>query len=264
MPVLTNLPFLKNFLLPALDIILLAYLLYKLYELLEETKAVHLLRGAVILALVYALAWGLQLSTMLWILQFIAPGFFIGIAIVFQPELRNIVSRIGQRELFRGKMRQKPFQIDAVINAVEVLANNRRGALVVFGRKVGLKDIISTGTIMEAELSSALLLTIFGYDGPLHDGAVVIQGGKIAAAGCFLPLSSQMDILKIFGTRHRAALGMAEETDAVTLVVSEETGALSLAYDNNILYDLEVDGLKRQLGKLMSKGSADKPEESGK
>lgn len=251
---LADLPLFSNYLLPTVDILLLAYLLYKLYELLEETRAVQLLRGGVILAFIYAVAWGLRLSTLLWILELIAPGLFIGVAIVFQPELRSIVSRIGQRELFRGKVRQKPFQIDVVLNAAEVLSSHRRGALVVFAREVGLKEIINTGTQVNADLSSALLLTIFDHDGPLHDGAVVVQGGRLTAAGCFLPLSSQSDIRRIFGTRHRAALGMAEETDALILVVSEETGALSLAYDSNIFYDLGMDEIRARLNELLSLG----------
>jgi len=253
---LNDIPIVSDFILPALDIVLLAYLLFKIYEILEETRAIQLLRGAVILALVYAAAWLLQLSTLLWILEMIAPGLFIGVAIVFQPELRNIFARIGQREIFRASTRQKPFQIEAVLNAAEVLAGRHRGALVVFGRKVGLKNTIDTGTRVNADLSSALILTIFGHDGPLHDGAVVVSGGRLVAAGCFLPLSNQPDIRRSFGTRHRAALGMAEETDAVVLAVSEESGALSLAYDGNIFYDLDEDEVRRRLHDLLRLGVA--------
>ena len=252
---LNDIPIIADFILPALDIALLAFLLYKLYEILEETRAVQLLRGAVIVALVYALAWIFQLSTMLWLLEIIAPGLFIGLAIVFQPELRNIIARLGQRDFFRGKTRQKPFQVEAVLNAAEVLASRRRGALVVFGRKTGLKNIVDTGTRVNADLSSALILTIFGHDGPLHDGAAVVVDGRLAAAGCFLPLSNQPDIRRSFGTRHRAALGLAEETDAVILSVSEETGAMSLAYDGNIFYDLDEDDIRRRLHELLGLGT---------
>lgn len=257
---LNDFPLFSDFILPAIDIALLAFLIFKLYEILEETRAIQLLRGAVILALVYAVAWFLRLSTLLWILELIAPGLFIGVAIVFQPELRNIFARIGQRELFRGKTRQKPLQVEAVLNAAEVLASRRRGALVVFGRKVGLKNIVDTGTRINADLSSSLILTIFGHDGPLHDGAVVVQGGRLSAAGCFLPLSNQPDIRRSFGTRHRAALGMAEETDAVVLAVSEETGALSLAYEGNIFYDLEEDEVRRRLHEMLGLVSSDSME----
>lgn len=254
---LNDIPIISDFILPALDIGLLAFILYKLYEILEETRAVQLLRGAVILALVYAVAWMFQLSTLLWLLEIIAPGLFIGMAIVFQPELRNIIARLGQRQLFRGKTRQKPFQVEAVLNAAEVLASHRRGALVVFGRNTGLKNIVDTGTRVNADLSSALILTIFGHDGPLHDGAAVVVNGRLTAAGCFLPLSNQPDIRRSFGTRHRAALGMAEETDAVVLAISEETGALSLAYDANIFYDLEEDDVRRRLHELLGLGTDD-------
>ncbi len=264
MQFLVDLPFVNNFLLPVLDIFLLAYLLYRLYILLEETRAIQLLRGAVILAFIYAVAWGFQLSALLWILELIAPGLFIGVAIVFQPELRNIVSRIGQRELFKGKVRQKPLQIDAVLNAAELLADRKRGALVVFGRKVGLKGIIDTGTLLNADLSSYLILTVFGHDGPLHDGAMVIQGGRVTAASCFLPLSNQSDIRSSFGTRHRAALGMAEETDALILVVSEESGALSLAYDGNIFYNLESDEIRQRLNSLLGMNLTDKVKDDKK
>ncbi len=248
---LKDIPVFSNFILPILDIAILAYLLFRIYAILEETRAVQMLRGAVILALVYALAWFLQLATLLWLLQILAPGFFIGLAIVFQPELRNIIARIGQRELFRGKRRKRPLRVEAVLNAAEVLAEHRRGALVVFGRKTGLKNIVDTGTRVNADISSALVLTIFGHDGPLHDGAVVVSGGRLVAAGCFLPLSRQPDIRRSFGTRHRAALGMVEDTDAVVLVVSEEAGTLSLAYDGNIYYDLDENEIRVRLHELL-------------
>ena len=145
-----------------------------------------------------------------------------------------------------------------MLNAAEVLAGRKRGALVVFSRKTGLKNIIDTGTRVNADLSSALILTIFGHDGPLHDGASVVTDGRLIAAGCFLPLSNQPDIRRSFGTRHRAALGMAEETDAVVLAVSEETGALSLAYDGSIFYDLNEEEIRRRLHELMGLGLSER------
>ena len=127
--------------------------------------------------------------------------------------------------------------------------------LAVFIRRNSLKDIAETGTRINAELSSSLLVTIFGHDTPLHDGAAIIQGGRIVAAGCFLPLSEQQDIRKTFGTRHRAALGLAEETDAVILIVSEETGSISLAYDSKLYYDLTPAEITRQLEEMLDLGS---------
>jgi diadenylate cyclase len=138
------------------------------------------------------------------------------------------------------------------VGAAEVLSGRRRGALIVLPRHVGLKNYIDTGTRLDAEISSALLLTIFAFDTALHDGAVIIESGRIVAAGCCLPLSEQPDIRRSFGTRHRAALGMAEESDAVILIVSEESGAMSLAYEGNLSYDLSAKELTRRLKELMS------------
>lgn len=236
---------------PILDIAILAFLLYKGYDLLVKTQAIQLIKGAGFLALVYAIAFFLKLSTLQWILNFLAPGLFIGVAIVFQPELRKIFMRLGQGEWFGPDASPRLEQLDAAVTAAEILAEQRRGALLVFPRRVSLKHIAETGTRVGAELSSSLLITIFGYDTPLHDGAVVIQNGRVVAAGCFLPLSEQQDIRKSFGTRHRAALGLSEETDAVILIVSEETGALSLAYDSKLYYDLPSISIQRKLRDLL-------------
>lgn len=236
---------------PVLDIAILAFLLYRGYDLLVKTQAVQLIKGAGLMALVYAIAFFLQLNTLQWILNFLAPGLFIGVAIVFQPELRKIIMRLGQGDWFSPDANPRSGQIDAAVTAAEILAEQRRGALLVFPRRVNIKHILDTGTRLNAELSSSLIITVFGYDTPLHDGALVIQNGKIAAAGCFLPLSEQQDIRKSFGTRHRAALGLSEETDAVILVVSEETGALSLAYDSKLYYDLPSLTVQRKLRELM-------------
>ena len=251
MSFLNDYPIFDNFVLPVIDIILLSYLLYKIYEILEETRAIQLMRGAFILGLVYAAAWFLRLSALLWVLGFIAPGLFIGLAIVFQPELRSIFARIGQRDIFGRKIQQKPFQIGAILDAAVVLSRQNRGGLIVFARRVGLRNIIDTGTIVDAQVNSALVISIFGYDGPLHDGAVIIQGGRVAAAGCLLPLAREPDIRHSFGTRHRAALGLSEETDAVILVISEETSALTLAYDGNLFYDLNIDEIKLRLHEIL-------------
>lgn len=237
---------------PFVDIALLAFLIYKAYSILEETQAIQLLKGASVLAMIYVSAWLLKLDTLLWILNMLAPGIFIGFAIVFQPELRSIFTRIGQRDLFKIQSRSRTLQMDSITGAAEVLSGQRRGALIVFSRNVGLKNIIDTGTKLNAEMSSSLIITIFGHDTPLHDGALVVQNGRIVAAGCFLPLSRQPDIRRSFGTRHRAALGLAEETDAVVLVVSEETGALSLAYDSHIFYGLSLEEIRYRLRQLLN------------
>ncbi|HAK45318.1 MAG TPA: TIGR00159 family protein [Spirochaeta sp.] len=237
---------------PFLDIAILSFLIYQMYKILIQTRALQLLRGAVLIVVIYAGAYLLELDTLRWIMNGLATVMVIVLAVVFQPELRSIFTKIGQRDWFKSSSGAKPRQIESVLNAVDVLAGRRRGALIVFSRKMGLKNILDTGTLLDAELSSSLILTMFSFDTPLHDGAVIIHNGRINSAGCFLPLSEQTDIRRSFGTRHRAALGLAEETDAVVLIVSEETGAISLAYDANLFYDLSIEETRRKLKYLLN------------
>ncbi len=234
-----------------LDIAILSFLIYQIYQILVKTRAIQLVKGALLVVVIYAAAFFLKLTTLLWIMNRLAPVLVLIIAIIFQPELRSIFTRIGQRDWFRVNSGAKSHHMDTVLNAVEVLSGRRRGALIVFARKVGLKNIVDTGTKVNGDLSSSLLLTIFEFDTSLHDGAVIIMGGKIISAGCFLPLSEQADIRRSFGTRHRAALGLAEETDAITVVVSEETGSISLAYDANLYYDLSVSEIRETLIEIL-------------
>ena len=241
---------------PALDVLMLAYLLYKSWQILVQTRAVQLLKGTVIMVLIYAVSFFLRLTTLLWILNVLVPGLVIAIAIVFQPELRKIFTQIGSREWFRsgsrnGSRNGTP-RVQTIMSAVTLLSTRRRGALLVFPRRVGVKNIIQTGTTLNAEISTNLITTVFFEGTPLHDGAMVVEGDRVVAAGCFLPLSEREDVEAAFGARHRAALGLVEETDALVVVVSEENGAVSLAHDGNIRYNIplaEVEaGLKGLLG----------------
>lgn len=234
-----------------LDVLVLSFLVYKAYQILLKTQAIHLVKGTLSILVIYAVAFIFKLNTLLWLLNIIAPGLVIGIAIIFQPELRKIFLKIGQSDWLRTGKHSSHSHIDSVLNAAEILSYKRRGMLVVFMRRNNLKDILDTGTRVNAELSSSLLVTIFGHDTPLHDGASIVQNGRVISAGCFLPLTEQQDLRKSFGTRHRAAIGITEETDAVVLVVSEETGALSLAYDSRLYYDLSSKEIIRQLEKLL-------------
>ncbi len=240
-----------DFLRPIMDICVMTFLLYKAYQIIIKTNGVQIIRAGVIVALSYAIALLLNLSMVLWLLNFIAPGLVICFAIVFQPELRKIFLKLGQSEWFAFGNRSKHTYVDSVIIAAEMLSKQRRGMLAVFVRHTKMDDIMDTGTRINADLSSSLLVTIFGHDTPLHDGACFIQAGKVVSAGCFLPLSEQYDIKKTFGTRHRAALGLSEQTDAVVMVVSEESGAISLAYDSKLHYDLKTDQLTKILENLL-------------
>lgn len=236
-----------DFIRPVLDIGIITFLLYKAYQLITKTNAIQLIRAAVVVVLSYAVAVILQLRTLLWIFSVIAPGLMMAFAIVFHPELRKVFLKLGQAEWFTFGSRAKHSYVDSVLIAAEMLSKQKRGMLAVFMRRTKLDNILSTGTRLNADLSSSLLVTIFGHNTPLHDGACFIQGGKILAAGCFLPVSEQYDIKKTFGTRHRAALGLCEVSDCVVLVVSEETGAYSLAYDSKLHYDLTMDQVTRIL-----------------
>jgi len=248
---------------PVLDIGLLAFLFYQAYHFLVKTQAAQLLRGAGFLLLVYGVAFLLRLNTLQWILNILAPGALIAIAIIFQPELRKIIMRLGQGDLFRPGSQPHLGKLEPVLTAAEILSRQRRGALVVFARRVNIRNIIETGTRLNADISSSLIVTIFAFDTPLHDGALVIQNGRIAAAGCFLPLSDQQGIRKTFGTRHRASLGMSEQSDAVVLVVSEETGAISLAYDGKLYYDLSAPEIQQKLKELFDRSTRRETEEPG-
>ena len=239
---------------PVLDVAVLAFLFYKGYELLVKTQAVQLIKGAGFLVLLYGLSFLLKLTTLQWLLNALAPGLLVMVAIVFQPELRKIILRLGQGELFRPDDKPRLGLLEAVVTAAEILSREKRGMLVVFSRRTNIKSIIDTGTRLNADITSSLIVTIFEFDTPLHDGAMVIQNNRIVAAGCLLPLSEQTDINKSFGTRHRAALGMSEQSDVVILVVSEETGAISVAYDGKIYYNLSPAEATQKLSKLLDKG----------
>lgn len=252
MAVLRDIWFIQQIILPALDVLLLSFLIYRGYQILLETRAVQLFRGGLFLGGLYAISFFLNLRTLLWLINLLAPSFVIGVAIIFQPELRKIFTKLGQGRWMTAGSTARPQQVDEVVEACTELSRRRRGALVVFVRSVGLKDIIDTGTVIDGEVTSLLLQTLFLYDTPLHDGAVIIEDGRIVSAGSFLPLSEQTDVRRSFGTRHRAALGLAEESDAIIITISEETGAISLAYDANLYYDLTVEEVTTQLRELLN------------
>ncbi|MBN2351034.1 MAG: diadenylate cyclase CdaA [Spirochaetales bacterium] len=235
---------------PTLDVLILAFILYRGYQILQQTRAIQLIKGLQIIILIFVSALVLRLNTLSWLMQTFFPWVIVGLVVIFQPELRKIFTQIGQRNWFRLSRSVKKTHLESIMNSVEVLAMRKIGSIIVICRQVGLKNVIESGTLLNAELSSSLILTVFNTAAPLHDGAVVIREDRIVAAGCFLPLSEQNDIKKSFGTRHRAALGLAEETDAVVVVVSEETGAVSLAYDAKLYYDVTLEFALRRLVEL--------------
>lgn len=240
-----------NILRPIIDIGVLTFLFYKAYTIVVKTNGIQIIKAGIVVAIAYASAILLNLQTVVWIFNAIAPVLLVAFAIVFQPELRKMFLKLGQSQWFAFGSRSKHTYVDSVLIAAEMLSKQKRGMLAVFVRHTKMEDILQSGTKLNADLSSSLLVTIFGMDTPLHDGACFIQGGKLLAAGCFLPLSEQYDIKKTFGTRHRAALGLSEISDAVVLIVSEETGAISLAYDSKLHYDLSSTEITKILENLL-------------
>lgn len=239
---------------PVAEIGIMAWLFYRFYEAVALTKASHMLRLALYYLAFFAVCYVLRFSTILWVLRQLFAPYLVFLFLLYQPELRRSFAQgksLYSRRFRMGTMTNGD-QIDSILTACEVLTSKRRGALIVFPRRLAIRSIIESGTRLNADLSSALILTVFDHDTPLHDGAMIIQGDRIVAAGCYLPLSEQTDIRKSFGTRHRAALGLAEESDAVVIVVSEETGAISLTYNANLYYDLKAPTVKRMLLALFS------------
>jgi diadenylate cyclase len=239
---------------PILEISALSYVFYRFYTAVAQTKAQQIIKILFSLIAIYSISYALGLKTFLWLFQHLTIPLVIFLCVVYQPELRRAFTQMfsGRNRFFRMGVQTTAEQVDTILNACNVLVSKNRGALIVFTRHLGIKGVVDSGTKLNADLSSALILTVFDHDTPLHDGAMIISGGRILAAGCYLPLSEQTDIKKSFGTRHRAALGLAEESDAIVLIVSEETGAISLTYNANLYYDLDSPTVKRMLLALFS------------
>jgi len=235
-----------------LDIALVAISIYFVLRLLRGTRAVQLLKGLLILGALIAFTGSLQLSTFNWMLkQALLPG-VIALIILFQPELRLALEQIGRGHIFgvglTALRREQIAQlVDELVLSARQLSRERTGALLVIEREVGLNDVVQTGRRVEGLASADLLRTIFYPGTPLHDLAAVIRGNRLVAAGCLLPLTERRDVRGLLGTRHRAALGLTETTDAVVVVISEETGAISLAVDGRLYSNLTPDVLKQRL-----------------
>lgn len=240
-----------------LDIIIVTALIYWLYVLIKETRAMRILYGIIILALFFMLGKVLQLAALNYLLKALMTMIIVAIPIVFQPELRSALEKLGRADIVSDFRRLKRSEISDIISeiivAVKELAKTKTGALIVITQKTGLKDIIETGTKINAKISKELLLTLFQPKSPLHDGAVIIRGNRIAAAGCTLPLSDKRFDSNI-GTRHRAAIGLSEQTDAITIVVSEERGRISLATRGILNQDVDEKKLKEILEELIQQG----------
>jgi diadenylate cyclase len=240
-----------------LDILFVTVALYYVLRLMRGTRAVQLMKGLVVLGVLIMFTGALQLTTFNWMLkQALLPG-VIALIILFQPELRLALEQIGRGHIFGAgltSMRQEQIThlVDELVYAARQLSREQIGALMVVEREVGLNDVTQTGRRTEAVVSADLLRTIFYPGTPLHDLATVIRGDRIVAAGCLLPLAERRDVRGLLGTRHRAALGLSETTDAAIIVVSEETGAISLAVEGRLYGNLTPDVLKQRLLSILT------------
>ena len=224
------------------DILVVAYVVYKCIELFRETQSGQLFKGILVLVVLYVFAKWFDMVSINWILVKVFEYGIIALAVIFQPEIRRALEKVGRSnwgklgrsQSFADSQSEINVAIDAVCKACGTLQEQKTGALIVFEKSSLLGEIIDTGTVIDAKISPQLLCNIFYTKSPLHDGAVVLREGRIAAAGCILPLSSNENIASQLGTRHRAAMGMSENSDAVVVVVSEETGTISFS-DTGIL-----------------------------
>jgi uncharacterized protein (TIGR00159 family) len=235
----------------AVDILLVAFVVYRIFLLIRGTRAVQMLVGLAILVIAYAASEILEFFTLHWLLNAFLSSIILVIVVLFQNEIRRALARVGMTPLvgYRDPAKEQA-PIEEILKAATSLANKKIGALIVLQRETQLRDHVDQGLHIDAEVSKELLESIFLPYSPMHDGAVIIRGPRLLWAGCFLPLSGRKDLEKELGTRHRAALGLSEETDAVILVVSEERGAVSLAVNGRITRDLDGASLRKVLLRL--------------
>ena len=236
----------------ALDIAVVAVVLYWILVLIRGTRAVQMVFGLAILGAAYLLARGAHLNTLGWLLENFLGSIVIVVVILFQSEIRRALALVGSNPLTGSNPSEQKHLIEEVVKTASALSNKRIGALIVLEKSTGLKNYIERGTPVNATVSRDLLMSIFMPFSPIHDGAVIISGGRIAAARCFLPLTLNPRLEKILGTRHRAALGITEETDAVVVVISEESGKVSAACEGKLYSRLESDELKRMLERMLA------------
>lgn len=242
-----------------IDIVLIAVLTYQLLKMIKETRAIQLVKGIAILFFVWQISAWAGLTTLNYLMRNAMQVGMFAVVVIFQPELRSILERLGHSKVGKliditaGGTDAREYAISEITKAAHNLSKTKTGALIVIERETKLGDVIRTGTLINAEASSALLENIFVPNTPLHDGAVIIRGDRIHTAGCFLPLTSNSNLSRELGTRHRAALGISEASDAVVVIVSEETGKISIAINGTLTRNLSEETLKVALNKAFAK-----------
>ncbi len=247
------------------EIIILSYVLYNVMLWFKKTRAWTLVKGIVVVLVFMGLAALFQLNTILWILRNTISVGIIAVIILFQPELRRALEELGRKNIISDVLirddkgikneRVNDNTIQELVAAAMDMSKNKTGALIVIEQNVALGEYESTGIVVDAAISKQLILNIFEHNTPLHDGAVIIRNNRIVAATCYLPLTGRSDLNKNLGTRHRAAVGISEVSDSLTIIVSEESGAISVATSGVLHHNLDSEGLKKQLISLRTKNS---------
>lgn len=235
-----------------LDILLVAFIIYRILLLIKGTRAVQMLVGLAVLLIVFVASQIGGLYTLNWILNNFLSSIILVIVVLFQHDIRRALIHVGRNPFFADlSIREETQVIDELCKGCVILSQKHLGALIVIERETGLNDFLEVGLELDAKPSGDLIHSIFNHASPIHDGAVIIQRGRITRAGCFLPLTQNPDISPRYGTRHRAAIGLTELVDAVVIVVSEETGRVSVVIGGKITRDLEVSTLKKVLNRLL-------------
>ena len=241
-------PFHFNLTVDLLDIIIVAFLFYRLFLLIRGTRASQMFIGLFLLIVLSIVSQWLNLNAVNWILSSLKTVWVIAFVILFQPELRKALSLLGQNKILGVFLKvEQSGTVSEIVKACQQLSLKNIGAIIVIEQDVGLRNYIETGTPLDARVTSDLLVTIFTPPGPLHDGAVIVDKNRVIAAGCILPLSQNPRLGTSLGTRHRAGLGLSEETDAITIIVSEETGMISLAMGGKLKRKLDLNTLRNDL-----------------
>lgn len=257
------LTFPKITLIDVLEILIIAFIVYQIIVWVKNTRAWVLIKGISVVIVFYMIALLLQMNVILWIFSNSLSVVIMAVIIVFQPELRKALEQLGRKDLFRsmlifdedaqGELRLTDKTISELVKATFELGKAKTGALIVIQQETPLDDFIRTGILLDSAVSSQLLINIFEHNTPLHDGAVIMKDNRIVAATCYLPLSDSMELSKELGTRHRAGVGISEETDSLTIIVSEETGKVSVAVNGGLVRNVDSEYLKKKLTAIQGK-----------
>ena len=250
-----------------IEIILISFFVYQFMVWIKYTRAYTVLKGLLIIGAFLLIAYIFKMNTILWIVSNLASALITAIVVIFQPELRKVVEQLGQKKIMSailpfdpGKEIKERFTdrtVNELVRACYDMGEARTGALIVIEQEIRLDEYIRTGITVDAVLSSQLLINIFEHNTPLHDGAVIMRGNRVVSATCYLPLSDNMELSKQLGTRHRAGVGISEVTDSVTIIVSEETGQVSVAQDGRLIRNVTAAELREILEKAQNKKIVD-------